>query len=409
MRILHVNKFLYRRGGAEAHMDAVARLQAGAGHEVAFFGMDHPANPSLPFADCFPSYVEFDPLPRTPWGKARTFGRMLHSTSARSGMAEVLDGFRPHVVHLHNIYHQLSPSILRPVAERAIPAVMTLHDYKLACPTYRFLADGRVCEACLGGRFHNAARRRCKDGSLATSAAAAVESWIHATTGAYAPVRLFLCPSEFLAGKMRAANVFADRMRVLHNFVDTEHVAAKDRPGGTVVYVGRLSSEKAVDVLIRAIRLLGPEIQLDIAGEGPERAALEQLALRSAPGQVRFHGQLSRDQVLDLLRSAVTAVAPSRWYENQPMSVLEAFACGVPVVTTSIGGLPELVRPGHTGALVPVDDDAALADALAGLVHDPVTAFAMGRAARAEVEQRFSARRYLQKLDGYYAEAMAAA
>lgn len=405
MKILHVNKFLYRRGGAEGYMEDVAALQVAAGHEVAFFGMQHPENPPMPYEAHFPSHVELDPAPAGLGAKVQTFGRMVWSTSARRGMAAVLEDFRPDLVHLHNVYHQLSPSILRPVRQRGIAAVMTLHDYKLACPTYQLLCDGQVCEACIGGRFAEAVRRRCAGGSLAASAAAAIELGLHTRFGAYGAVDRFLCPSAFLAGRMEAAGVYPDRLRVLDNFTDVGATPVKSSPGGGLAYAGRLSSEKGVDVLVRAVGRL-PGATLDVAGDGPERAALEALAAAVAPGRVRFHGRLPKDDALNLVRAAVAAVVPARWHENQPLAVLEAFASGVPVVATTLGGLPDLITDGEVGRLVPPDDVDALARTLGDLLADPDAAAAMGRAARARAEDRFSPHVHLRALDGHYADAL---
>lgn len=405
MRILHVNKYLYRRGGAEGYMQDVATLQTAAGHEVAFFGMTHPENPPLPYAEHFPPLVELEPAPEAAVDKARAIARMLYSSTSRRGMAAVLSGFAPDVVHLHNIYHQLSPSILRPVHAYGAAAVMTLHDYKLACPTYQFLANGELCEDCLDGRFRHAVRRRCKDGSRGASAVLALESRLHRSTGAYEPVRLFISPSRFLAAKMVEAGVFPARMQVLNNFVDAAAFPAKAASGGGMVFAGRLSAEKGVDVLIEATARLRPEIRLEIAGEGPERPALEALAARRAPGRVTFHGRLAKDPLLELVRSAAVAMVPSRWHENQPMAVLEAFACGVPVVTTELGGLPELVSPGVDGEVVPANDPAALAAAVTGLLVSPERAFAMGQAARHKAMTRFAPAEHLATLMELYERA----
>lgn len=404
MRILHVNKFLYRRGGAESYMEDVAGLQRRAGHEVAFFGMDHPANISTQFAAAFPSYLQLHPPPPGLAGKARAVGRMLWSTSAAQGIEAVIDAFDPDVAHLHNIYHHLSPSILGPLARRGVPTVMTLHDYKLACPSYHFLAHGRVCEACLGGHFHRALRRRCKDGSLAASAVLALELAIHTTIGAYSWISLFVCPSRFLAAKMAEAGVFPERMRYGPHFFDPTSVEAADSPGRGVVYAGRLSAGKGVDVLIEALARLRIG-HLDIAGEGPARDWLVALAAERAPGRVRFHGWLTKADLHALIRSTTVLAVPSRWYENQPMIVLESFGCGVPVVGTELGGLPELIDPGVDGALVPENDPAALAAALYPFLNDPTSAFDMGKAARTKVEEQFSPERHLHRLEEIYAEA----
>src|SRR4051812_4177897 len=149
MRLLHVNKYLYRRGGAEAYLLDLAELQTARGHEVALFGMAHSENPPLPLERHFPGYVELDPLPARRLDRAKAAARMFWSTSSRRGMQAVLDDFAPDVVHLHNVYHQLSPSILAPLRDRDTAVVMTMHDYKLVCPSYRLLDHGRPCTACV--------------------------------------------------------------------------------------------------------------------------------------------------------------------------------------------------------------------------------------------------------------------
>lgn len=404
MRILHVNKFLYRRGGAEAYLFDLAALQERAGHEVAYFGMAHPENPPWPYARHFPSFVELEPPPPGLAARARTAGRMIYSTASRDGMRRMLAEFHPDVVHLHNIYHQLSPSVLGPIRRVGVPAVMTLHDYKLACPSYLMLDHGRVCDACLAGSLLNPVRHRCKDGSLAASALLAAESAIHRAAHAYAPVQSFVCPSRFCAGVMTRAGVFPDRLQVLGNFVDSAAIEPKDRPGGGLVYVGRLSHEKGVDTLLDAMGLLATAT-LDVVGAGPQLEALRAQAGRVAPGRVRFHGQVPKPVVLDLLRSNAIAVLPSRCNENQPMAVLEAFACGVPVVATVLGGVPELVAAGRFGEVIPPDRPAALASGLRRLLDAPAAAFRMGRDARAYVEREHSPEAHLRAIDRIYAAA----
>lgn len=405
MRILHVNKFLYRRGGAEGYVFDVAERQRGAGDEVAFFGMAHAENLPMPYARHFPSQVDLEPPPPGALDKARAVGRMLWSRSAAEGIAAVADEFRPDVAHLHNIYHQLSPSILRPLAARSIPVVMTLHDYKLACPTYRFLDHGQICEACLPHRFWEPLRRRCNGGSLGASAVSAAELSLHTVTGAYRHVRRFVCPSRFLLEKMKAGKVYPARLRHLPNFVDVEAVAPKDAPGGGPVFAGRLSDEKGVDTLVEAVAG-DAALTLDVAGDGPSRTALERLvADLGADDRIRFHGRLATPELQQLLRASSVAVVPSRWYENMPLAVLEAFGAGLPVVATGLGGLPELIEPGVDGDIVPANDPAALARALRGYVDDPSRAFAMGLAAREKAARTYDAVGHLARLREIYAEA----
>jgi glycosyltransferase involved in cell wall biosynthesis len=379
-------------------------LQRAAGHEVELFGMDHPDNPPQRFAAHFPNSVRLDPPPTEARRRVAAAGRMIYSRAARRGMEAVVRSFRPDVVHLHNIYHQLSPSVLVPLARAGVPIVMTVHDYKLVCPTYLFLDHGRVCEACLDGFFGHAIARRCKDDSLGASAVLALESTVHRLTRAYEPVRVFICPSHFLAGKLSRAGVYPDRLRVLGHFVNAGAVAPKTEPGGPVVYAGRLWPEKGVDVLIEAMARLGRG-QLAVAGDGPERPRLERLAAARAPGRVRFHGRLPKDEVLALVRSGTVLAVPSRSQENQPMVVLEAFACGVPVVTSALGGLPELVRPGRNGDSAPPEDPEALAAALDRMLGDPRRAFEMGVAARAQAQEELAPAGHLRRLERLYAQA----
>jgi glycosyltransferase involved in cell wall biosynthesis len=403
MRVLHINKFLYRRGGAEGYMLDLADLQRRQGHEVAFYGMDHPDNDEPQrFARWLPSHVELEPPPPGAPARVRAAARMVWSTSARRGIRHVLQEFRPDLVHCHNIYHQLSPSILGPIRAAGIPVVMTLHDYKLACPSYQLLDSGDLCETCITGGTLSPIRVRCKDDSLGASALLAVETTVHRLTRAYSPVDVFISPSRFLADVMTRAGVFPERMRVVNHFADVATTLVKESPGGPVVFAGRLSPEKGVDVLIDAMGRLPDSMSLDLAGDGPVRAELEEQARRVAPGRVRFHGRLAKPELQQLVRSAVATVVPSRWHENQPLAVLESFGAAVPVVSTDLGGLPELVRDGVEGHTVPHNDAAALAAALGELSADPDRAFAMGRAARERVLADFSTEAHLRGIGAAY-------
>ncbi len=403
MKILHVNKFVYRRGGAEGYMLDVADLQRREGHEVEFFGMQHPDNIEATYTEHFPSQVEFGQHDASIVERIQLSGRMMYSSSARRGIGEVLDDFAPDIVHLNNIYHQLSPSILRPIAKRGIPAVLTLHDYKLACPTYQFLADGEICEACIGGHFSHAIRKRCNRGSLAASIASATELAVHTRFGAYDSIDLFLCPSVFLSTQMERANVYPDRLRHNPNFVDLGKIEPAQRPGDGIVFAGRLSHEKGVDVLIDAAAALGEE--LHIAGSGPDAAVLEERAA-SAGAKVTFHGRLATDELHELMRRSRVSVLPARWYENQPLSVLESYGCAVPVIASDLGGLPEIVVPGVTGDLVPPNDFDSLAAALKPYVEDADLAYQHGIEGRKMVEREYSPRVHLARLHGFYDEAI---
>jgi glycosyltransferase involved in cell wall biosynthesis len=403
-RVLHVNKYLYRRGGAEGYVADVAALQVRSGHEVAFFSMDHPENPPSTYEDWFPEHVDLEPPPPSLQGRARAVGRMLWSRSARSGIAHVIDRFEPDVAHLHNVYHQLSPSVIDVLAQREIPMVMTVHDYKLVCPNYQMSDHGQPCHACVGRSTHHAIVRRCKDHSVAASAVLAIESGLHRRMGVYDAVDRLICPSRFMAGLLLEGGFDPARFRVVTNPVDPALPSVAHDPHGPIVYAGRLSYSKGVDVLIEAVGRLQLRPRLQIIGAGPERVRLEQLADRVAPGRVDFLGRLPVHGVLDHLARASVSVLPTRGYENQPLAVLESFACGVPVIASAIGGLPELLDGEANGWLVPPDDVDALTMALLHALTDVDVLSTRGRQARAHVERHHDPASHLARLDEIYAE-----
>jgi glycosyltransferase involved in cell wall biosynthesis len=330
---------------------------------------------------------------------------MIWSRSAAEGVAAVVERFRPDVAHLHNIYHQLSPSVLSALRHFQVPMVMTLHDYKLVCPTYLLLDKGQVCEACLDGRFRHAIQRRCKDGSLAASALLAGESAIHRSIKAYSPVQAFICPSRFMQRKMTQANVFPDRLRYLPHFVDEPPLTAQVAPGAHVLFAGRLSPEKGADVLVRAAGKLNQDTRVLIAGDGPDRRMLEDLSAEVAPGRVKLLGRLAKDELELYIRSSAVVVVPSRCHENQPMTILEAFRVGIPVIGTALGGIPELIDHGVDGLVVPPNDPNELAATLDGVLADNERSRSMGRAGQEKVHQRFSPAAHLAALHQIYEEA----
>jgi glycosyltransferase involved in cell wall biosynthesis len=409
-------------------MQDVVALQRAAGDDVEIFSTAHPANDRALYEADFPPYVEMEPAPAGALPKARAMTTMLWSRPAAKGMSAVIEKFKPDVIHAHNIYHHLSPSILSSARKAGVPVVMTLHDYKLACPTYQFLDKGEICQACVGGHFTQAVKRRCRNGSLATSGTMALELAVHTQLKSYSPVQIFICPSHFMQTSMQDAGVFPDRLRHLPHpiTVGAPSASAEDlyqsAPDGvnamteaprSLLFAGRLSREKGVDTLIEAACRLPARADgqpvLRVAGDGPERERLHALA-DATPGQVVFLGRLEKAEVERELEQCLALVLPARWFENQPMSILEAFTAGVPVIGTQLGGVPELINATSEGdgLLVEPDDPTALAAAMKQLLDDPAEARRMGGRGRAKVHRDFSAEAHLAGLYEMYAEAKGA-
>jgi glycosyltransferase involved in cell wall biosynthesis len=328
---------------------------------------------------------------------------MVWSIESLKGMTRTIDAFRPDVVHLHTIYHQLSPSILKPLARRQIPVVMTLHDYKLICPTYARLDHGTPCDACLGGNFLEAVQRRCKNNSVTASAALAFETAIHRLLGAYSAISVFICPSRFMRDSMTSGNVYPERLMYIPHFFDCKQLAPRDGHGEGIVAAGRLSPEKGFDLLIDAVAQI-PGAQLTILGDGPLDAELRAHAARVAGDRITFTGRTDRSTVLQHLRAARVAVVPSRWYENQPLAIIEAMGSGVAPVVTTLGGAPELVEPGVDGWVVE-PTVGGLAKAIQIPLEDPVKAKTMGEVARKRIQREFEPRLHLQRIFQAYRQA----
>ena len=403
MKVLLINKFLYPRGGSETCLFDTARILEAAGHEVAFFGMAHPENPRLRAPAATVSFVDFDAA-RSWSAKARAAGRILYSFEARRALDAFVRAVRPDIAHLHNIHHQLSPSILPVLARNRIPAVMTLHDYKVVCPAYRLWVRGDVCEECRGGRYGRAVVRKCVRDSRTKSLLNAVEMGLHhRLLRSYDAVDVFISPSRFLQEKVRAMG-FGGTVVYLPNPVETDGV--EPSPGWeeeSIVAFGRLSREKGLDVLIAAADGLG--VPVKIFGDGPETEKLRAMAAGLPGARVLFGGPLPRAELHREVRKAMLTVVSSTWYENAPYAVLESFALGKPVVGARIGGLPELVRDGETGWTFEPGNAADLRAKLRACLDRPEEVRAAGRAARAVAKRERSPAAYLRGLLELYGRA----
>ncbi|MBJ6724267.1 glycosyltransferase family 4 protein [Geomesophilobacter sediminis] len=397
MRILFLNNFYYPRGGSERILFEEMRLLRAAGHEVAVFSRGHENNQHAEYARFFPPPLETERFGFS-LTNLSTVGELVYSRTARRGLREVIRRFRPDVAHAHNIYGRLSLSVLDELKSAGIPVVMTLHDLKLLCPSYLMLRDGTVCERCRGKRFHRALLARCHKGSYPASAVYAFESWLNHALGKYRFVSRFVAPSQFLRNKCIEYGWDEGRIAYIPNFVDLAASPQKKGAHGYLLYLGRLSREKGVASLLEAYQLLDSPPRLVVAGDGPESTALRRKAV-DASLPVTFTGHMSADQIRELLSGAQAMVMPSQWYENAPLSLLEAFAAGTPVLASRIGGIPEMIDEGTNGYLFEPGNPSSLAAGIQRFLSLPAAARSeMEMAARAKVERHFHERRHRELL-----------
>ena len=338
MKILLANKFYYRRGGDCIYMLNLEKLLKAHGHEVAVFAMDYPENLETPWKKYFPKNMS----------KLMAFTRPFGSHEVKSTFKKLLDDFKPDVVHLNNVHTQLSPVMAELAHQRGIKVVWTLHDYKLLCPRYDCLKNGNtICETCFNGDKKACLDNKCMKGSKLASFIGYKEAVTWNRERLEACTDVFICPSQFMADKMVQGGFSKSKMQTLCNFIDVEKCKFSSTDGTDDVellpkkedyycFIGRLSHEKGAKTLIEAANQL--PYKLVIIGGGPLMDELKSVAHTN----IEFVGFKQWDDIKQLVGKARFSVIPSEWYENNPLSVIEAQCLGTPVLGANIGGIPEL-------------------------------------------------------------------
>lgn len=414
MRVLQINKFFFEKGGSERYFFSLSKALEERGHEVLHFSMQHPENQPSQWAKYFVGqrdYHESTSLPR----RLSAGLSFVRSGEARANITRLIADARPDVAHLHNIYHQLTPSIIEALARAGVPSVMTLHDYKLVCPKYSLYDGSQYCYRCKGGHFYRAALARCEGGSFGRSALLAIEAYWQRATHAYDAVRFMLAPSRFMRTTLVDANYGEERVVYIRSFVTGSEVAESDAflesevarqlPTKYVLYFGRLSEEKGLATLLDAISRV-EDAKLVICGEGPLRADLEALARERAVGdRVLFLGFVDKPFLNSIVRRARMVVMPSEWPENAPFTVIEAMALGVPVIVSRMGGLPELAERAE-GLQFDAGDAAALATAIESLWADDSRVARIAEKSREAVRTDFDRESHLEALESIYRRAV---
>lgn len=400
MKVLSVNKFHYIKGGADRLYLEWSELLEKKGHEIVYFSMQHERNQATTYARYFVENVEF--FNNGGWRNLPDMAlRVLYSRQARRRIELLIEDTRPEIAHLHNIAHQLSPSILDSLKKHGLPVVQTVHDYKFGCPTYSFFTEGQVCERCKGHHYYNTVLHRCNRGSLSASLLNCVEMYLHQLIGIYDKVDLFISPSNFLREKMIEYGFSPERIVRIPNFVDTNQYVPSYTSDGYFLFVGRLVSFKGVSTLLEAMRSV-QESQLYIVGEGELREQLEARAREESIQNVSFLGYQSGPELKSLIANAMFTVTPSEWYENMPYAILESFALGTPVLAANIGGMPELIEPEVNGLLFEPGSVVDLVEKIRYLLLNRQQLASMGKRARAKIEREYNAETHYERVVQVY-------
>lgn len=394
MKCLQVNSFHHVRGGSDQVYFKTSDLLRSRGNTVANFAARDDKDDPHPDARFYPAAQVGD-------RRLRDLPNYIYSSVAKTKVQEFLTHHgRFDVAHLHIYYGRLTTSILNPLRENCGAVVQTLHEYKLACPIYTMERDGKPCEVCVTDGPFNAVRYKCKNGSRAASAAMYAEFRISRALGDVSKIDKMICVSDFQRSVLERAGIPEAKLVTLHNFVDTADIrtAKPAEKKSYFLYFGRIEKLKGIKTLVAAAKSCGAEVV--IAGDGQW---VGDLTAQIDGTNIRYVGFQQGEALATLVREARAVVVPSEWYENCPMSVLEAKAAGTPVIGARIGGIPELIQDGIDGMLFPAGDVSALAQAMEKVANSDIIDW--GQAARRDVETRFSADQHYDRLLGIYDQA----
>lgn len=440
MRILLVNKYFYRKGGAETYFFALAEGLKALGHEVAFFSMKHPNNEPSRWSKYFVSEKDYVGE-ISAFKKVQEASTLIYSFEAKRKFEALLEEFKPDIIHMNNVHRQLTLSILDApyLKKHHVPVVYTAHDYILLCPAYTMVnGRGEVCDACLDRHFMHATKNVCVKGSRAKSALATMEAEFLKLHHSYDKIDLIIAPSKFMKSKLDEGG-FADKTVAMQNFLTDSQVAMgvkvvnthkfEDAEAGIrpyFLFFGRLSKEKGILTLVKAfLQAAGlakgnvaaqsddqnaqvlPDIwDLHIVGDGPERGAIEQLIASAGPqAAARIHllGYKSGEELQREVGNARFTVLSSEWRENMPYSGLESLAAQTPIIGARIGGIPELVEEGKTGFTFKSGNTVDLSNSMLNCSAVSVSNYsAMQRFCREYVNERCLQNKYALALIDLY-------
>jgi glycosyltransferase involved in cell wall biosynthesis len=392
MKIVLVHNFYQQPGGEDVTFHKERDLLRQAGHEVLEYCRSNYE------VDQYSSLI----------GQISLAKRTIWASQTRSEFRELLFRERPHLVHVYNTFLMISPSIYSACQDAGVPVVQTLQNFRFSCPRGDFFRAGRVCEECKEHTLLRGIRYGCYRSSRPATATVALMIETHRWKQTWTQmVDRYIALTQFSCRKLCEAQLPSHKLVVKPNFVDRDP-GVKDTPGSYVLFAGRLSLEKGLETLLSAWKLLPRTIPLRIVGDGPLREELEAQTTQHGLSNVYFQGRLEHKDVIAAMQGARFVVFPSECYENCPNTILEAFACGRPVIASRLGGMQELVGDSRTGLHFRASDPSDLAEKVQWAWSHPDQIAAMARQARAEYEDKYTPEKSYQRLMEIYGSVISA-
>lgn len=338
--------------------------------------------------------------------KIETAASCTWSLSSHRRIAALLKQHKPDVVHFHNFFQQVSPSAYYACQDAGVPVVQTLHNFRLICAAATLSRDGKVCEECLEQGIWHGLKYNCYRGNKMATAALALMVDFHRRRQTWATkVDRYIALTEFARRKLVEGGLPPERFSVKPNFVLPDPGPRSfESPGDYALFVGRIDETKGLPVLVEAWRRLTVNVPLVILGDGNYRPQLEASLRESGLGNIEYRGRATREQMFAAMKQARFLVFPSIWYEGFPVTIAEAYACGVPVLASRLGSMEELILDGITGLHFEAGNPDDLAATVARAWRDPEEMLAMGRAARVEFDSKYTADRNYDMLVEIYRE-----
>jgi glycosyltransferase involved in cell wall biosynthesis len=391
MRIVLVHNTYRLAGGEEVVFESEKRLLEGAGHTV------------IPYVR---SNMELNDTSLV--DRIGIASRMIWSQEARHSFAALLDTECPDVIHIHNTFMVISPSIYSACSERGIPVVQTLHNFRLLCPATSFSRDGKICEECVDKSLFRSILYGCYRNSRMASGAVALTLAAHRALGTWQEsVTRYIALTAFAKEKFVSAGFPSGKFVIKPNFADPdpgERVGA----GEYALFVGRIDKTKGTSVLLDAWKRLPAKYPLHVVGDGPDRLGMEDRARELQLSEVTFWGRLPHAGAVEMVKGARFVIAPSIWYEGFPMCIVESFACGTAVLCSRLGGMSTIVEDHVTGLHFNPSDPQDLAEKVEWAWNHPLEIAWMGRMGRREYESRYTAEKNYSQLIEIYEQAIAA-
>jgi|HubBroStandDraft_5_1064220.scaffolds.fasta_scaffold00479_3 glycosyltransferase involved in cell wall biosynthesis len=334
-------------------------------------------------------------------------GRTVWASDSYREFTELLRRERPEIVHVHNTFPLISPSILWACKRERVPVVHTLHNYRLLCPGANFIRQGKPCEDCTKGSIWQSVAHGCYRNSHAQTAAVALMLSVHRAKKTWTrAVDRYIVLTEFARSRFVNSGFPPDKITVKPNCVDPDPGKRSGEPS-YALFVGRISEEKGAHTLLKAWRQMPKHCSLRMVGDGPSRAELESEVRGGGLSNVSFTGRLPRERVIEEMKGAHFVVFPSQLYENLPLTIIEAFACGVPVVASKLGAMQEIVSEDRTGQFFQAANADDLARSVRRAWEQPQYMRHLGDNARAEYEAKYTAAANYRRLMEIYGQVLA--